>query len=116
MVGIAHDTQASIDCDGAEHRSMLVFARAMILVYPVGVPAALALLLWLVRHQMRHIKGGDTRDLDAHSIARDAAEIGEAFEETARRSAEERIAADPSFVPSSHLTENTLERAMGLRV
>ena len=45
-----------------------------------------------------------------------AAEIGEAFEETARRSAEERIAADPSFVPSSHLTENTLERAMGLRV
>ena len=53
---------------------------------------------------------------DAHSIARDAAEIGEAFEETARRSAEERIAADPSFVPSSHLTENTLERAMGLRV
>lgn len=46
----------SIDCDGAEHTGFLVYAALMIVVYPIGIPAYYARLLYAQRGVLQKLQ------------------------------------------------------------
>jgi hypothetical protein len=50
----------SIQCDTTTHTLYRLYAAVMILVYPLGTPAAYGYLLWTHRHQLRNLPVTDT--------------------------------------------------------
>jgi hypothetical protein len=65
----------SIDCNSPEHRAHQGYALVMIAIYPVGVPAVLAVLLWRARKPMRELavsvrEGKAARDLPRFAAMR----------------------------------------------
>ncbi|CAM9580855.1 unnamed protein product, partial [Hapterophycus canaliculatus] len=54
----------TIECDSAKHRALQVYAAFMIVVYPAGIPALYAALLWTKRDVLKDGRRGAAGDGD----------------------------------------------------
>ena len=62
----------SINCDAPTHQIMTVYAWAMVVIYPIGVPVYFAVQMWLTRRQLAELQRLEKR-AEAHQSLRKTA-------------------------------------------
>jgi hypothetical protein len=56
----------SIQCGTARHKAYKVYAAFMVIIYPVGIPALYAWLLWINKHKLNVMHESSVRMLSRH--------------------------------------------------
>jgi hypothetical protein len=57
----------SIQCDTVEHNAYKIYAGFMVIIYPLGIPALYAWLLWRNKHKLSSKNNASVRMLSRHS-------------------------------------------------